>query len=110
MTIEEQYEEWKESEPDVTKEEFLMGHIFDFDTYDGDLDNFFCHLVVEVIEAILNRTTFDYIKDNYKNYIIMVNMPFLKNKIDWGTSIRGAWFDAEHKDLMNDIVNFYHNY
>ena len=23
----------------------------------------------------------------------MINMPFLANKLEWGTSIRGAWFD-----------------
>lgn len=38
---------------------------------------------------------FEYIKnkEQYLNYLTMVNMPFLTDKLDWGGSIRGAWFD-----------------
>lgn len=74
---------------------FLGNVIFDFTTYDGEMDELFAEKMIEVIDSILNGKTFDYIKDrsNYINYLTMVNMPFLKEKIDWGTSVRGAWFD-----------------
>jgi hypothetical protein len=49
---------------------------------------------VEVCEAILGKTTFDFIQgqENYKWYIVLSNMLFFQSKIDWGTSVRGAWF------------------
>ncbi|HLP03866.1 MAG TPA: hypothetical protein VK152_00415 [Paludibacter sp.] len=52
--------------------------------------------MLEVIECILNRTTFEYqaiSKEKYVNYLTMVNMPFLNEILEWGGSIRGAWFD-----------------
>lgn len=80
-----------------SKLEFVGNHIFDFTTYDSDLDAKFAGRMLEVVEAIANRTTFEYHgqgQEKYENYILMCNMPFLANKIEWGTSIRGAWFDA----------------
>lgn len=81
--------------PPENRNQFLGSYIFDFTTYDNDLDEYFAKKMIEVINAILTQTTFDYIKDesNYLNYITMCNMPFLKNKLEWGASIRGAWFD-----------------
>lgn len=82
--------------PPETKMEFLGAHIFDFTTYDGEIDVLFAERMIEVLESILKRTTFDYQKESeekYINYLLMVNMPFLKGKLDWGGSIRGAWFD-----------------
>lgn len=77
-----------------SKEEYVGSMIFDFTTYDGDLYSLFALEMIEVIDCILNRKTFKYIKDknNYKNYILMCNMPFLVDKLEWGGSIRGAWF------------------
>lgn len=89
------------------KEQFLMGRkleskmgylgsvIFDFTTYDGEMDVLFAEKMIPVLKAIDERTTFEYIKDKcqYENYLLMVNMPFLIDKLEWGGSIRGAWFD-----------------
>ena len=38
---------------------------------------------------------FEYIEkeEQYTNYLIMINMPFLQDKLEWGSSVRGAWFD-----------------
>lgn len=88
--------EWDCVAPE-NKLEFVGNHIFDFTTYDSELDAKFAKRMLEVIEAISNRTTFEYHgqgQEKYENYIIMCNMPFLADKIEWGTSIRGAWFDA----------------
>jgi hypothetical protein len=94
--LDELYKFWQEMEcPPETKIEFLGAIIFDFTTYDGEIDVLFAEKMVEVLECILNRTTFEYQEDKekYINYLTMVNMPFLTNKLEWGTSIRGAWFD-----------------
>ena len=79
------------------KLEFVGNHIFDFTTYDSDLDVTFAKRMLEVVEAISNKTTFDYhgqSQEKYENFILMCNMPFLANKLSWGTSIRGAWFET----------------
>jgi len=78
------------------KLEYVGGHVFDFTTYDGGLDIIFAKRMLEVIECVVNRTTFDYQNKNqehYENYIMMCNAPFLVGKLEWGTSIRGAWLD-----------------
>ena len=105
-----------------SKTEYAGCIIFDFTTYSGEMDVLFANKMIEVLKCILNRTTFDYIKDEkqYINYLTMINMPFLIDKIEWGTSIRGAWFDIykeyeidnikiEEKDLeiyINDLIEW----
>jgi len=78
-----------------SKLEFLGGHLFDFTTYDNSMDALFAELMLEVIDCIVNKTTFEYLSDEarYMNYLTMVNMPFFSGMLDWGSSIRGAWFD-----------------
>lgn len=70
-------------------------YLFDFTTYDEDADVLFAKNMIEVLKCILDKTTFEYQKDEkqYINYLTMVNMPFLTDKLEWGGSIRGAWFD-----------------
>ena len=86
-----------------TKMEYLGSNIFDFITYDDDIDILFAEKMVEVLKVILNKNTFEYIKDEkqYINYLTMVNIPFLTDKLDWGGSIRGAWFD-DYKEYEID--------
>lgn len=94
--LNQEYTEQLEHEcPPYSRIEFVGNCVFDFTTYDGGMDVYFAKKMIEVIESIINKTTFDYQKDksNYINYLTMVNMPFLQGKLDWGTSIRGAWFD-----------------
>ena len=77
-------------------------NIFDFTTYDGEIDIFFAKKAIEVCEAITNKTTFEYIRDkeNYKWYLALCNMPFFQEKIDWGSSIRGAWWGIYGDDTF----------
>jgi hypothetical protein len=77
--------------------EYLADNIFEFTTYDGEISELFASMAVEVCAAISNRTAFDYIKDpdNYRWYLVMCNMPFFQGRLNWGTSIRGAWWDIE---------------
>ena len=83
---------------DLTPLEYLCGHIFDITTYAADQDEKIGKKVIEVIDAINNRTTFDYIKneDDHTWYLLICNLPFFKKRLNWGTSIRGAWWDYEH--------------
>lgn len=78
---------------------YLSDHIFDFTTYDSEMSEMFATKAVEVCDAINKAKTFDYIADaeNYKWFLLMCNMPFFASRLNWGTSIRGAWWDhCEH--------------
>lgn len=74
--------------------EYLGDHIFDFTTYDGEMSALFARKAVEVCAAINNQLTFDYIKEpnDYRWFLLMCNMPFFAERLEWGTSIRGAWW------------------
>lgn len=65
----------------------------------GNTASLFAQKAVEVCEAINDRKTFEYINDeeNYKWFLLMCNMPFFSDKLEWGTSIRGAWWDRKIK-------------
>lgn len=80
---------------DNTMAEYLAAEIFEFVTYDAAIDELFVRKAIEVMLAIDKRSTFEYqaSDENYRWYLIMCNMPFFKDKLEWGTSIRGAWWD-----------------
>jgi len=80
--------------PAMTKLEFLSSEIFDFATYDSNMDELFASKAIEVCEAITEGSTFEYIenRENHKWYLIMCNIPFFSSRIEWGISIRGAWW------------------
>lgn len=94
--LQEAWECEKEYQGEYSKLEFLSDIVFNFITYDSDMAELFAGKMLDVISAILHQKTFEFINiglDNYFTYLTMVNMPFMINKIEWGTSIRGAWFD-----------------
>lgn len=98
----------KESEcPPESKMAFIGSAIFEFTTYDDNADEILAERMIDVLRVILNDKIHEYVSwnENYINYLIMVNMPFLMSKIDWGTSIRGAWLNdyAEYK-IANDKI------
>lgn len=76
---------------------YLAQHIFDFTTYESEADELFARKAVEVCAAITDGKTFDYIANPQGRiwYLLMVNMPFFMPRLEWGTSIRGAWWDHE---------------
>lgn len=80
----------------VSRLEYLADHIFDFTTYDGGVSEHFAQKAVEVCAAISDRRTHEYIKDleQYQWYLLMCNMPFFVDRLEWGTSIRGAWWSV----------------
>jgi hypothetical protein len=87
--------------PPRSRHDFLGEHIFDFTTYDGDMSELFARKALEVCVAITDGQTFDYITDadNYRWFLLMVNMPFFVGRLEWGTSIRGAWWVHEDQNL-----------
>lgn len=87
-----------ERDPELPRYSFLACHVFDFTTYDDGMDKFLAVRAIQVCEAITHKKTFEYIEsseENYRWYIAMCNMPFFARKIEWGTSIRGAWWNSQ---------------
>jgi hypothetical protein len=85
-------------EYNLSKLKFLADDLFEFSTYENDIATTMARKAVEVCQAISDKNTFDYITTDEGNfwYLIMVNMPFFQDKVDWGTSIRGAWWATYH--------------
>lgn len=85
-----------------SRQDFLASYIFGFSTYDSEMDELFVKRAVEVSMAITERTTFDYIKDRtqYEWFLAMCHMDFFQERICWGTSIRGAFWNAASKGLI----------
>lgn len=80
--------------PPRSRLEYLSQHIFDFTTYETEADQLFARRAVEVCAAVSDGKTFEYIADDQGRiwYLLMVNMPFFIGRLEWGTSIRGAWW------------------
>lgn len=97
--LEKEYAYDVEANNQESKLDYLSSDIFGFTTYDEEIGAFLARKALEICAAISNGTTFDYIKDaeNYKWYIVILNTKFFSDKLDWGTSIRGAWWN-----LYND--------
>lgn len=81
---------------------FLSSYIFNVITYDDELDLEFGKKIYEVMKSIQGRTTFEYITepDNYRNYILVCNLLNRFELIDWGMSIRGAWFSKNEIETV----------
>jgi hypothetical protein len=83
---------------------FLSEQILGFDTYSRDLDLQFGRMFLEVMVVIETRTNHQYIKSavaHHKNYVMACH--FLKNCIEYGTSLRGAWFDYNDGKIYPDF-------
>lgn len=80
-----------------SKYEWAASNIFELSTYDGALDELFVKKIVEVCKVIINGATYEYIRngENYIAYILVCQLLNSLQWIEWGTSIRGAWFLAE---------------
>lgn len=100
--LEYSYKNQQQEQPCDTRASWLSEYIFNFATYDDDIAESFGKRALEVCDAIHKRTTFDYIKniENYTWFVAICNMPFFVNRIEWGTSIRGAFwkYDQPHLD------------
>ena len=93
-----------------TKFGFLTDQVFDLTTYDGSISDEWGKIIYEVLCVIRDRKNFDYIEDenNYNKYLLVCNILDSFQWIEWGTSIRGAWFDENERSrpllyLYSDI-------
>lgn len=104
MTVKDIYKANYETQRDVMgfyddKYTWAARQVFDLTTYDGSLDERFVKDILEVCKVILENRNFEYIKneDNYVKYILVCQLLNGFSWIEWGTSIRGAWFDIDSR-------------
>ncbi len=80
--------------------EFLGDHIFNYATYDSEVSELLARHALETC-IILNGRDGCYGGDNpekhakYIRYLTMCNTTFFDERIEWGTSIRSAWWRHE---------------
>lgn len=89
---------------------FLSEGVFGFTLYDSHKDEFFARRAIEVCAAITEEKTYNYISmadENYTWFLVMCNMPFFSERIEWGSSIRGAWWGSLHNrqiEFSSDVL------
>ena len=81
--------------PPNTRAAFLAEFIFDFTTYEDEFAHEFGVQALRVCRAISARKTYEFAEPTVDRrwFLLMCNMPFFSRRINWGTSIRGAWWD-----------------
>lgn len=83
---------------------YLANDIFDYISYDDDLDIEMGKKLYKTIDAILKKEQEKLIKSNfYEDYITCLNiMRFNCEKINWGTSIRFPWFEYDEDGYWSE--------
>lgn len=63
-------------------------------TYDSEMSEALVRIMMPTLLAIGTKTTYTLIADKQRHlqFCMTVNMPILQGRLDWGTSIRGAWY------------------
>lgn len=91
----------RERDDEISRLTFLSDQVFDFTTYDDEVSDLLAGKALEMCACISENDTFGYASDagNYRWFIIMVNMPFFARRLDWGTSIRGAFWTYKEQTL-----------
>ncbi|AUR91587.1 hypothetical protein NVP1161O_145 [Vibrio phage 1.161.O._10N.261.48.C5] len=107
--IENGYKYWLEwgCRDSETKYNFLADAIFDICTYENLYSAKMAEEFLEVCVAIANGKTFDMISTEAGNalYLRTINYDFFQTKIEWGCSIRGAWWDWKIKIESCYLIN-----
>ena len=87
---------------DLNRLEFLAEEVFNFTTYENEISSMMAEKALEVCIAISESKTYEYIESKEGNlwYLIMVNMPFFDGRLEWGSSIRGAWWNLMGSDIF----------
>lgn len=102
------YESYKEGvECCDNKYEWAASEVFGLATYDGALDKLFVERICDVCKYIAAGKTYEFIDmsdENYTTYILVCQLLYKKNWIEWGSSIRGAFFYCSCSP--NPIVNY----
>jgi hypothetical protein len=93
----------------VSRLNYLSEYIFKFTTYNSEMGEFFAAVALEVAAAITNGVTHYFIDDSaihHKWYLVMVNMPFFSGRLDWGCSVRNAWW-WDQSDYLLETLGLY---
>ena len=87
---------WSNVSDLVSRLAYLSEYIFKFTTYETTYSELFATKALEVCTAINDRKTFEYINnpEGHLWFLLMCNMPFFRSKLNWGTSIRSAFWSA----------------
>jgi hypothetical protein len=87
---------------------WLSNEVFDLTTYDEELDEMFGRKMIEVCKVILEGKTFEYIRnrEKYVQYILACQPLEKHGWINWGTSIRGSFFeDCEFNENAKELCS-----
>lgn len=104
-TFDEAYEEWCMNDFVCHSKEAFLCNVFNIVTDNDRFENDLGKLIREIIIVIADGNNYDYLcrnesEEDEKNFILVANLLNFKGLIDWGVSIRGCWFNAEAKELI----------
>jgi hypothetical protein len=84
---------WKDFlEFDITKYSYIASIIFNITSYDSELDEFYVKKLLEFFEIIESNEILSDSLEDYKIYVLLANLPTIASILNWGTSIRSAFF------------------
>lgn len=75
----------------------ICNNIVGMTTYDGAADARMVPRIIDVLRAIHDRKTFEYMGVSHEQgdfFLMVCNLQNLYKWLSWGTSIRGAFFDS----------------
>lgn len=89
-----------------SKAEVFMS-LIDFVTYDSAVDEELAPRYLAVLKSILERTTYEFQDASHQNnidFLVVCNLPRFKERLTWGVSIHGAWFQIfKPFDFYNEL-------
>ena len=88
-----------------SKYEWVCECVFNLSPYDSGIAKKWGKRIIDVCKAILEGRTFEYIEQegNYEPYLLVCQLLDKNDLIEWGTSIRGAWFNNMEGSIANLI-------
>lgn len=115
--LETKYEEWCSmrrildfEEDAITRENFLADDFASLVCDDDGAENYFGSIIRDVVIAIADRKTFDYIEEsdlNYEHFLVATHL-IGRDYLAYGTSIRGCWFENtdDPNSKSNQLIEF----
>lgn len=88
--------------PDYSRLAYIGDYIFEFETDDPNMAELFAKKALEICRVISRGEAQIFTREpnNYQWFLVMVNIPFFRNKIDSGPSIRNIWW-THNQDYLN---------
>lgn len=92
-----------------SKLNFIATEVFLIWTYDSAMNDKMGREFLKICDVITKGDNFTFIdtsEENYELYLRTVSYPFFKRKLEWGGSIRGAWW--KHNPVEIDSCGLYY--